>query len=110
MKNGNVSVMSSNLEYSRCAHDRAPAISFRLALFLSLFAALALGVTNPWTPEIKALQEDIGFTVTERLLTRKPEGVTGYVVKTGDGKPESSMVSGDLYFFPAHFWRVMATI
>lgn len=35
-------------------------------------------------PGVKALQEKVGFTVIERFST-PAEGVTGYVVETGDG-------------------------
>ncbi|EBA01780.1 periplasmic disulfide isomerase/thiol-disulphide oxidase [Marinobacter sp. ELB17] len=55
-----------------------------IALFLSLFAALAFA-SPTMDPGIIALQENVGFTVIERFST-PAEGVTGYVVKTGDGK------------------------
>lgn len=57
---------------------------FSIALFLSLFAALASAAPT-MDPGVKALQEKVGFTVIERFST-PAEGVTGYVVKAGDGK------------------------
>jgi len=55
-----------------------------MTLFLSLIATLVTAAP-PMDPGIEALQEKVGFTVIERFAT-PAEGVTGYVVKTGDGK------------------------
>lgn len=67
-----------------------------IALFLSLFAALA-SASPAMDPGIEALQEKVGFTVIERFST-PAEGVTGYVVKTGDGKTGIIYGLGDYTF------------
>lgn len=87
--------MSFYLEYP-VRGMTVPCLKLSMALFLSLFAALA-SASPPMDPGIKALQERIGFTVTERFST-PAEGVTGYVVKTGDGKTGILYGLGDLTF------------
>ncbi|WP_328189602.1 thiol:disulfide interchange protein DsbG [Marinobacter sp. OP 3.4] len=67
-----------------------------ITLFLSLFAALAYA-SPTMDPGVKALQERIGFTVAERFST-PAEGVTGYVVKTEDGKTGIVYGLGDYTF------------
>ncbi|MDF0749721.1 thiol:disulfide interchange protein DsbG [Marinobacter sp. 71-i] len=67
-----------------------------IALFLSLVAVLA-SASPTMDPGIKALQEKVGFTVIERFST-PAEGVTGYVVKTGDGKAGIVYGLGDYTF------------
>ncbi|MAB53036.1 MULTISPECIES: thiol:disulfide interchange protein DsbG [Marinobacter] len=67
-----------------------------IALFLSLFAALAYA-SPTMDPGIEALQKKVGFTVIERFST-PVGGVTGYVVKTGDGKAGIIYGVGDYTF------------
>lgn len=55
-----------------------------IALFFGLLAATA-AASPTIDPGIAALQDKVGFTVIKSFHT-PAEGVTGYVVKTGDGK------------------------
>jgi hypothetical protein len=67
-----------------------------VTLFMVFFAVLATA-SPTMDPGIEALQKKVGFTVIERFST-PVGGVTGYVVKTGDGKNGIIYGVGDYTF------------